>query len=123
MQGPLVLLVDSDEDTRSILRDALEHVGYRVLSTGSGAEGLTLAADRLPDVIIGDFPLDVPGHSPFTSDIRGNPRLSRTRILSVTSRAMDHQMEAARASSDAVLLKPVMPGAVVAEVARLLEAD
>lgn len=120
MRRPLVLLVNSDQDSRTILRDALEHAGYDVLSTPTGAEGLALADTHRPDVIIGDFPMDVPGHSPFTGDIRNNPRLKGTRLLAVTARALDHEVEAARAVSDAVLLKPVKPGTVVAEVARLI---
>ena len=120
MNAPLVLLVNSDEDTRTILRDALEHAGYEVISTPHGAEGLTLADRHVPAVIIGDFPLDVPGHSPFTGDIRKNPRLRGTRLLSVTTRAMDHEIVAAKASSDAVLVKPVDPQTVVQEVARLV---
>ena len=120
MRRPLVLLVNSDEDSRTILRDVLEHAGYDVLSTPTGAEGLALADARCPDVIIGDFPMDVPGHSPFTGDIRKNPKLQGTRLLAVTSRALDHEVEAARAVSDAVLVKPVKPGVVVDEVARLI---
>ncbi|MBW3553011.1 MAG: response regulator [Gemmatimonadetes bacterium] len=120
MRPPLVLLVNSDEDSRTILRDALEHAGYDVISSPTGAEGLSLADARCPDVIIGDFPMEVPGHSPFTGDVRKNPRLEHTRLLVVTSRALDHEVEAARAVSDAVLVKPVKPGRVVDEVARLI---
>lgn len=120
MRRPLVLLVNSDEDSRTILRDVLEHAGYDVLSTRTGAQGLAIADARCPDVIIGDFPMDVFGHSPFTGDVRKNPRLKGTRLLAVTSRALDHEVEAARAVSDAVLVKPVKPGLVVDEVARLI---
>mgnify|MGYP006196632291 CR=1 FL=1 len=122
MARGLVLLVNSDEDTRTILRDALEHAGYDVLSTPTGAEGLRLAGARRPDVIIGDFPMDVPGHSPFTEDVRRDGSLGHTRILSVTGRALDHQIRAAREVSDSVLVKPVDPKDVVLEVGRLLAA-
>jgi two-component system, cell cycle response regulator DivK len=120
MNRATILLVDSDEDTRAILRDALEHVGYEVLSTPSGAEGLALAEAHRPAVIIGDFPMDVPGHSPFSGDIRANPRLKGTRLLAVTARAMEHEIAAARSVTDAVLVKPVEPREVVAEVGRLI---
>lgn len=120
MTRATILLVDSDQDTRTILRDALEHAGYGVLSTPSGAEGLAMAEAHRPAVIIGDFPMNVPGHSPFSGDIRANPHLKRTCLLAVTARAMEHEIVAARAASDAVLVKPVDPQAVVAEVGRLI---
>ncbi|HUG40192.1 MAG TPA: response regulator [Longimicrobiales bacterium] len=120
MKRPSALLVDGDEDTRTILRDALEHAGFDVHSTPSGAEGLALADAHRPDVIIGDFPLDVPGHSAFSDDIRANRRLTRTRLLAVTARAMEDEVAASRAAADAVLLKPVDPRVVVHEVRRLI---
>lgn len=120
MHNGLVLLVDSDEDTRTILRDALEHAGYAVLSTPEGAEGLHLAATRRPDVIIGDFPMNVPGHSPFIRDVRRDLALRHTRVLALTRRAMDHELSAARAVCDSVLVKPIEPRLVVDEVGRLI---
>lgn len=123
MAKGLVLLVNSDEDTRTILRDALEYAGYDVLSSPTGAGGLELAAARHPDVIIGDFPMEVAGHSPFTEDVRREDPEHSIRILSVTGRALDHEVAAAWAVSDGVLVKPVDPQRVVAEVGRLIAGD
>ncbi len=118
----LILLVDADGDGRGILRAYLEHHGYRVLESSDGAGALDLVRDHGPDLIIGDFPLDVPGYSPFTGAARaefgyGGP------ILSVTVRARPEEIEAARATSDMVLVKPVAPSRVLAEVERLLAGD
>lgn len=120
MRRPSVLLVNSDTDTRRILQDALEHRGYDVLDAPTGAEGLEMASRHAPDVIIGDFPMDVPGHSPFAGDIRSQPQLADIKILVLTVRAMDHELQAAWAAGDDVLVKPVEPAKVVAAVERLL---
>ncbi len=116
----LILLVDPDDDTRDIVGTALKSRGYEILATGDGVAGLRLARERRPALIIGDFPMDVPGESPFTGAVRNDPRLTGTRILALTARAMDDEVQAARRASDAVLLKPVEPTEVIAEVRRLL---
>ena len=115
-----ILLVDGDADTREILRVALENRGHVVLDAADGASGLRLAREHQPALIIGDFPMDVPGESPFTGAVRRAPELQETRILTVTARAMSDDLSAARRVSDAVLVKPVEPRDVVAEVERLL---
>lgn len=118
----LILLVDADDDGRSILRTYLEHHGYRVVDSGDGAAALDLVREHGPDLIIGDFPLDVPGHSPFTNAARGEHGYTGP-ILSVSARARPVEIEAARAKSSAVLVKPVQPSKVLEAVQRLLPED
>jgi len=115
----LILLVDADNDGRTILKVYLEHYGYDVLETADAEEALGLALSRAPDLIIGTFPLDVPGHSPFTNAVRTESRFEGP-IMSVSARARPQDVKAAEAVSDAVMLKPVHPSAVLAEVQRLL---
>lgn len=116
---PLVLLVNSDEASREIFRDALVYAGYGVITAPTGEGGLALAHAHRPDVILGDFPMDVPGHSPFVSDIRADRELAGARILVVTSRAMVNEVAAAWEVGDDVLLKPVQPKSVVEAVRKL----
>lgn len=116
---PLVLLVNSDADSREIFRDALVHAGYGVISAPTGAEGLDMAHADRPDVILGDFPMDVPGHSPFVADVRGDRHLDGARILVVTARAMADQVARAWEVADDVLVKPIDPKYVVEAVRKL----
>lgn len=117
--SPLILVVDSDGDTREILRIAFENRGHEVIVAPDARTGIELA-ERRPDVIVGDFPLDVPGYSPFTAAARaaaGNAPL----VVSFTARALPDDVSAAREVSDAVLTKPAMPSDVVKTVESLLE--
>lgn len=120
MQHPLVLVVDRDPDTRNILKGALGHAGYRVLDTGDGEEGLELANRHRPDAIVGDFPMDVPGHSPFVGALRESVETRDIPVIVFTARVLEDELEAARAVGDAVIIKPAEPFVVVAEVERLL---
>jgi DNA-binding response OmpR family regulator len=118
----VVLLVDRDEDTRTILRAAFEARGHVVLDSAGGEEGLHLVQRAQPDVIIGDFPMDVPGRSPFSRAARS---LGQRNLLMVSfsTRALPDQVRAAEAVSDLVFLKPSLPRAVVERVEAALAAS
>ena len=58
---PEVLIVDDDEVSRYVLRDLLADTRYRILEAASGEEGLRMAAERLPHIILLD--LAMPGMS------------------------------------------------------------
>ena len=51
----LVLLVDDDEDCRRIYRAALEHAGHAVMLAKDGLEGLRIAKEEEPDLVLMDI--------------------------------------------------------------------
>jgi two-component system cell cycle response regulator DivK len=58
----LVLIVDDNDKNRKLARDVLRVAGFQTLEAPSGAEGIALAAKRLPDVILMDLRLpDIDG--------------------------------------------------------------
>src|ERR1700734_2035148 len=59
-----VLVVEDERKLRDFVRSYLERAGFTVLSTGSGAEAITMAAETAPDLVILDLGLpDVPGEA------------------------------------------------------------
>jgi two-component system cell cycle response regulator DivK len=54
---PLVLIVDDNEKNRKLARDVLRVAGFETLEAASGAEGIALAAEGLPDMILMDLRL------------------------------------------------------------------
>src|SRR3990172_172564 len=59
-----ILVVEDEAKIRSLLRGYLERAGYSVLTTGSGAEALTLTSSASPDLILLDLGLpDVAGET------------------------------------------------------------
>lgn len=120
LRRPLVLLVDSDEDTRTILRAYFEHRHFGVVDTADGETAINLARRVRPDLVIGDFPTDVPGHSPLSNALRSSVG-THLPILVVTSwAASQSELKAAEAAGDAVLAKPATPRRVFEEAERLL---
>ena len=77
-QRPLVLIVDDNPKNLKLARDVLRAAGFRTLEAESGAEGIALAAEHLPDVILMDVRLpDMdgamrPGRSGAASGRRGS---------------------------------------------------
>jgi DNA-binding response OmpR family regulator len=59
-----VLVVEDEGKLRELVRSYLERAGFTVLSTGSGAEAITMVADASPDLVVLDLGLpDVPGET------------------------------------------------------------
>lgn len=116
-----ILLVDGDPDIRAIFRAVLEHQGFRVLEAEQGEEGLRLARQEKPDLIILEFPVLLPEGSTLTESIRCDPSTSFIPILTITSRAFATDMERAhQAGSNACFPKPISPRRMLKEVRRLV---
>ena len=54
---PCVLIVEDNPRNLKLVRDVLDHVGYRTLEAGTAEEGLALARERQPEVILMDIQL------------------------------------------------------------------
>jgi len=61
--GRQVLIVDDDQDGRDALQELLRSWGYEVAVAADGCEGITLALEQHPDVVLLDIGLpDLDGH-------------------------------------------------------------
>lgn len=56
-EHPLVLIVDDNEKNLKLARDVLRAAGFQTLEATSGTEGIELAAEHLPNVILMDLRL------------------------------------------------------------------
>lgn len=118
---PRVLLVDDDVDTRDMYAWSLEARGFDVLSAGNAASAASMAMDRRPDAIVTDFTL--PGEDGFVlaTRIRASGGLQDTPMVLVSGRAfVGNTGERAMEVFDRVLLKPVLPDDLIAEIVPLL---
>ncbi|CAN5696069.1 hypothetical protein BH23GEM11_BH23GEM11_10010 [soil metagenome] len=84
LQGKTVLVVDDEEDSRTLLRVALEDLGCRVLLARDGAEGLEVARSEGPDLITLD--LMMPGMSGWEMlrGLRDDPRIRNIPVVVVS---------------------------------------
>ncbi|HEU5389336.1 MAG TPA: response regulator transcription factor [Streptosporangiaceae bacterium] len=82
-----VLVVEDEQKLRELVRSYLERAGFAVLSTGSGAEAITMAADASPDLVVLDLGLpDVPGET-----VARELRAAAVPIVMLTAKAAEEE--------------------------------
>jgi DNA-binding response OmpR family regulator len=113
-----VLVVEDELKIRELLRSYLEREGWSVLTTGSGAEALTLARGGAIDLIILDLGLpDVPGET-VAAEVRRN---AATPILMLTARAGEEdRIRGLELGADDYVTKPFSPREVVLRAQAIL---
>ena len=113
-----VLLVEDERKLRDLVRSYLERAGFTVLSTGSGAEALTLAAAASPDLVVLDLGLpDVPGET-VAREVRA---AAATPILMLTAKsAEEDRIRGLELGADDYVTKPFSPRELVLRVQAIL---
>ena len=116
---PATLLVVEDEPKlRELLRSYLERGGFIVLTTGSGAEALTLARRVAPDLVVLDLRLpDISGEV-VANELR---TFSDAPILMLTAKSSEEDRIAGlEAGADDYVVKPFSPRELVLRVEAIL---
>jgi DNA-binding response OmpR family regulator len=113
-----VLVVEDERKLRDFIRSYLERAGFTVLSTGSGAEAITMAANSAPDLMVLDLGLpDVPGET-VARELRA---MSAIPILMLTARAAEEdRIRGLELGADDYVTKPFSPRELVLRVQAIL---
>ncbi len=113
-----VLVVEDERKLRDFIRSYLEQAGFTVLSTGSGAEAITMAADTAPDLVVLDLGLpDVPGET-VARELRA---MSAIPILMLTAKAAEEdRVRGLELGADDYVTKPFSPRELVLRVQAIL---
>jgi len=115
-----ILVVDDYEDTRELLRTVLSSRGYAVFLAEDGEEGVQVARERRPSVIIMDLFMPRMDGIEATRRIRLQAENSAARVIAYTARPAG--AEPPLDLFDAVCLKPCPPGELLALVDQVLAA-
>jgi two-component system cell cycle response regulator DivK len=116
-----VLVVEDTEDNRRIIRDLLTSAGYEMIEATTGEEGVAMAAEHRPDLILMDMQLPVLDGYEATRLIKANPALRHIPVIAVTSYALSGDEAKTRAAGcDAYVAKPFSPRQLLAEVREFL---
>jgi len=114
-----VLLVEDERKLRDLVRSYLERAGFTVLSTGSGAEALTLAASGSPDLVVLDLGLpDIPGET-VARELRSAGGGVPVLMLTAKSGEED-RIRGLELGADDYVTKPFSPRELVLRVQAIL---
>ena len=116
--GATVLLVEDERKLRDLVRSYLERAGFTGLSTGSGAEAISVAASSEPDLVILDLGLpDVAGEA-VACELRHNGSVP---ILMLTAKAaQEDRIAGLELGADDYVTKPFSPRELVLRVQAIL---
>ncbi len=118
----VVLVVDDSPTARALLRGYLRDSQTEILEARDGQEGLQIVQSRHVDVAVVDQRMPHLTGAEFVERVRASARTRALPVLVVTG---DTELDAARlcrAGANAVLLKPVAPGALRERVAQITAA-
>ena len=117
-----VLIVEDNEKNMKLARDVLQAKGYRTLEAVTGEEGVKLAKEKVPDLVLMDIQL--PGISGIEAfkQIRGDAATSRIPVVALTASVTPTDRSAINAAGfDAFVSKPISLKEFLDTVKRLVD--
>jgi two-component system alkaline phosphatase synthesis response regulator PhoP len=113
-----ILVVDDEPRIAAICRDYLERAGFGVITAGTGADALTLARAKQPDLVVLDLGLPKMDGLDVTRALR---RQSDVPIIMLTARVDEaDKLIGLEIGADDYLTKPFSPRELVARVRAIL---
>ena len=120
----LILVVEDNADNMSLMVYLLRAHGYEPLQAIDGAEGVRVATEARPDLILLDLRMPEMGGYQAVDLIRDWPRLEKTRVVAVTASAMvGDQNRITAAGFDGYIRKPIVPETFVDEIEQFLPKE
>jgi two-component system cell cycle response regulator DivK len=120
-----VLVVDDYEDNRQMYAELLTFAGFAVVEASNGAEGLAVALQVLPNLIVMDLSLPVMDGWEATRRLKADERTKHIPILALTGHApeglLGHSSAVEEAGCDGFLAKPCTPESLLEMVHGVLD--
>jgi CheY-like chemotaxis protein len=118
----LILIVEDNEPSRLLVRDVLEATGYRTAEARTAEEGISLARESRPALILMDIHLPGMNGIEALRKLRGDPATQAIPVMAVTASAMTHDRPLILAAGfDGYQTKPISVRELLEAVRVLLE--
>lgn len=116
----LVLIIDDNKDMITFLTSLLSE-DFEVISAGNGKEGLDVARERVPDLIISDVMMPLKDGIQLSKELKDDMRTSHIPIILLTARAnYENQLMGIRSGAEEYLVKPFDNELLIAKIKTLL---
>jgi len=83
-----VLVVEDDEDTRTVMEEYLEEAGLEVSTAENGADALRLLGRDAPDAVVLDLMMPVMDGMTFLEKLRAQPEYTGLPVIVVTAKEL-----------------------------------
>lgn len=122
MANELILIVEDNLKNLKLVRDTLQVKGYRTIEAGTGEEGVRLAREQQPALVLMDIQL--PGISGVEAfhQLRGDPTTHAIPVIAVTASVMAQERQKVMAAGfDGFQGKPISVRELLETVRQILD--
>ena len=117
-----ILIVEDHEKNMKLVRDILRHHGHATLEAVTGEQGVALALERRPELILMDIQLPGIDGVEALRRIREDRALDAVPVIAISASVMpDDQRHIVASGFDAFLTKPISLKPFLATVERFLK--
>ena len=121
MSSAVVLVVEDDPVILRLLEVNFELEGFEVLSAHDGAEGIEMARDQRPDLVISDIMMPNLSGIELVEQLKGDAETASIPIILLSAKAQSADVKAGmEAGADDYITKPFEPLELVDRVQALL---
>jgi CheY-like chemotaxis protein len=122
--GGLILIIEDNEKNRKLIRDLLQAKGYETIESESAEQGLILAEERQPALILMDIQLAGMDGISALKQLKASPATRSIPVMAITASAMTYNRESMLAEGfDGYQVKPFNLSEFLADIARLISQN
>jgi two-component system cell cycle response regulator DivK len=104
----VILIVEDNERNLKLVRDVLQVKGYETLEAVTGEDGVKLAVEHKPDLVLMDIQLPGMNGIEALGVLRANPITAKIPVIAVTASVMQQDRKMiTEAGFDAYVGKPI----------------
>ena len=116
-----VLIIEDNLLNLELATDLLEASGFIVFSAQTAEQGLRMAHEILPDLVLMDFGLPGMDGLSATKNLKANPATRHMAVVGLTAHAMKgDEAIALKAGCDGYLTKPIDTRTFIATITRFI---
>jgi len=117
MERKKILIVDDDEIFLRLVERDLSHAGYAVLTAKNGKEGVTLAQNEHPNLILLDLDMPVVDGATASQTLKMDSKTKNIPVIFVTSLiTKNEERDEHLRGGNFFMAKPYMPKELLAEI-------
>lgn len=120
-ETPILLVVDDNADIRTYVSSLFKKT-YKILEAKNGQEGIDIAIEQIPDIIISDIMMPIKNGIQLCNNLKSDERTSHIPIILLTAKAgEENEIEGIKTGADDYVTKPFNEKLLRIRVEKLVE--